>query len=63
MHHGIMIPMSANPAKMEIDEDGLIVGVSNQIRTMRYFGECFTFSHVLFVHCENIVCEFPKSIR
>lgn len=38
MHHGIMIPMSDNPAKMEIDEEGLIVGVSNRIRTIRYFG-------------------------
>lgn len=39
MQHGIMIPMSDNPAKMEIDEEGLIVGVTNRIRTMRFFGE------------------------
>lgn len=41
MHHGIMIRMSDNPAKMEIDEEGLIVGVTNQIRTIRYFGKHF----------------------
>lgn len=34
-----MIPMSDNPAKMEIDEEGLIVGVTNRIRTIRYFGK------------------------
>lgn len=45
MHHGIMIPMSDNPAKMEIDEEGLIVGVSNRIRTIRYFGEFPKKSH------------------
>lgn len=39
MRHGIMIPMSDNPAKMEIDEEGLIVGVTNRIRTVRYFGK------------------------
>lgn len=39
MRHGIMIPMSDNPAKMEIDEDGIIVGVTNRIRTIRYFGK------------------------
>lgn len=39
MQHGIMIPMSDNPAKMEIDEEGLIVGVTNHIRTIRYFGK------------------------
>lgn len=39
MRHGIMIPMSDNPAKMEIDEEGLIVGVTNRIRTIRYFGK------------------------
>lgn len=39
MQHGVMIPMSDNPAKMEIDEEGLIVGITNHIRTIRYFGK------------------------
>lgn len=34
-----MIPISDNPAKMEIDEEGLIVGVTNRLRTIRYFGK------------------------
>lgn len=45
MQHGIMIPMSDNPAKMEIDDEGLIVGVTNRIRTIRYFGEFFIFQN------------------
>lgn len=32
------MPMSNNPEKMEVDEDGLIVGITNRIRTVRYFG-------------------------
>lgn len=49
MRHGIMIPMSDNPAKMEIDEEGLIVGVTNRIRTIRYFGKCVTYLSILGV--------------
>lgn len=49
MRHGIMIPMSDNPAKMEIDEEGLIVGVTNRIRTVRYFGKCVTYFSILGV--------------
>lgn len=47
MRHGIMIPMSDNPAKMEIDEEGLIIGVTNRIRTIRYFGNCIARFSIL----------------
>lgn len=46
MRHGIMIPISDNPAKMEIDEEGIIVGVTNRIRTIRYFGKLLNISQL-----------------
>lgn len=50
MSHGIMIPISDNPAKMEIDEDGLIVGVSNRLRTIRYFGKILIILSLPFLY-------------
>lgn len=40
--HEMLMPMSDNPAKMEIDEDGLVVGVTNRLRTIRPFGKLTT---------------------
>lgn len=42
-----MIPISDNPAKMEIDEEGLIVGITNRLRTIRYFGNIFNNHFVI----------------
>lgn len=43
MTHGMMIPMSDNPSKMEVDDDGLVVGLTNRIRTIRPFGKFISF--------------------
>lgn len=63
MHHGIMIPMSDNPAKMEIDEEGLIVGVTNHIRTIRYFGKQTLLHLHMMIDIEKISDSNPFLIQ